>query len=115
MNIKTIQVTAGRTFNHPHEQYSNLRPSVTMVADLADGEDAKEATKQLQQVAEGMVEDHKQNLLKSLEELYQMTERTAELQGLQRQLKGAQTRIDEIRRQNPELNLLTDEPSQKAE
>lgn len=35
MRIKTITVTAGRTFNHPYEQYSNLRPEVTMVADLA--------------------------------------------------------------------------------
>ena len=30
MKINTITVTAGRTFNHPHEDYSNLRPSVTM-------------------------------------------------------------------------------------
>jgi hypothetical protein len=32
MKINSITVTAGRTFNHPHEQYSNLRPEVTMTA-----------------------------------------------------------------------------------
>ena len=35
MKIQTITVTAGRTFNHPHEQYSNLRPEVQMTATLA--------------------------------------------------------------------------------
>src|SRR5216684_1345039 len=105
MKIKTITVTAGRTFNHPHEQYSNLRPEVTMVAELAEGEDALAATKQLQQQAEGLVEDHKQGLLKSLEELYQLTERQAEMRGLQKELSKAQTRLSEIRSEHPELAL----------
>jgi predicted KAP-like P-loop ATPase len=105
MKIKCITVTAGRTFNHPHEQYSNLRPEVTMTATLDDGEDAAEAAKQLQQRAEGLVEDHKQGLLKSLEELYSLTTKQAEMRGLQRQLADAQSRLDEIRKEHPQLTL----------
>ena len=103
MKIRTIQVTAGRTFNHPFEDYSNLRPEVTMTAELADNEDANIATRQLQQRAEGLVEDHKQGLLKSIEELHQLTERQKEIVGLERQLSSAQARIDEIRKQNAGL------------
>ena len=76
-----------------------------MTADLIDGEDTISATRQLQQEAEGLVEDHKQGLLKSLEELYQLSERQAEVMGLQRQLNTAQTRLNEIRSENPELAL----------
>lgn len=106
MKIQTITVTAGRTFNHPHEQYSNLRPEVSMVATIDEGEDAAEATKQLQARAEQLVEDHKQGLLKSLEELYQLSERQAEMRGLQRTLTDAQDRLDSIRKTHPEINLI---------
>lgn len=105
MKINTIQVTAGRTFNHPHEQYSNLRPSVTMVATLEEGEDPGAATRELQAKAEQIVEDHKQGLLQSIEELYQLTERQAEMRGLQRQLEAAQKRLETIRSENPTLQL----------
>ncbi len=105
MKINTIQVTAGRTFNHPHEQYSNLRPSVTMVATIEDGEDAAKATRELQAKAEQIVEDHKQGLLHSIEQLYQLTERQAEMRGLQNELERAQKRLEAIRAENPTLQL----------
>lgn len=105
MKINTISVTAGRCFNHPHEQYSNLRPEVTMTATVDDGEDPKEAAKALQAQAEGLVEDHKNSLLQSIEELYQMTQRQAELRGLTRQLTDAQARINDIRKEHPTLQL----------
>ena len=105
MKINTITVTAGCTFNHPHEQYSNLRPEVTMTATLDEGEDANKAAQQLQQQAEQLVEDHKQGLLHSIEELYQLTERQAEMRGLQTELKRAQDRLDCIRKEHPTLQL----------
>lgn len=105
MNVKTIQVTAGRTFNHPHEEYSNLRPSVTMVAELAPGDDPSQAVKELQKQAEGLVEDHKQSLLHSLEELYQLSRRQAEVRRLLTELTRAQDRLTEIRKEHPELAL----------
>lgn len=110
MNITKIKVTAGRTFNHPYEQFSNLRPEVTMEADLSPGEDATAAVKELQARAEGAVEDHKQGLLKSLEEIHQLTERQREVRGLERELQRTQQRLTEIREQNPQL-VLTNEPN----
>lgn len=73
-----------------------------MEATLAEGEDVAGATKALQQQAEGLVEDHKQGLLRSIEELYQLSTRQAEVIGLQRQLQSAQDRLDTIRKENPE-------------
>jgi len=103
MTIKTITVTAGRTFNHPHEQYSNLRPEVTMIASLDDGEDATKAAQELQARAEQLVEDHKRGLLSSIEELFQLTERQSEMRGLQKELQRAQMRLEEIRKEHPAL------------
>jgi hypothetical protein len=105
MKINTITVTAGRTFNHPHEQYSNLRPEVSMTATLDDGEDPTHATRVLQSRAEGLVEDHKQGLLSSIEALYQLTTKQAEVRGLQNELKRAQDRLNDIRSENPSLQL----------
>lgn len=98
MKIQEIVVTAGRTFNHPHEQYSNLRPEVSMRATVEEGEDVSAATKELQARAEGLVEDHKNGLLRSIEELYQLTTQQAEMRGLQNQLGQTQARLDEIGR-----------------
>lgn len=103
MKINTIQVTAGRTFSHPHEQYSNLRPEVTMTATIEDGEDATKAAQELQARAEQIVEDHKQGLLRAIEDLYQLTTRQAEMRGLQNELKRAQDRLGEIRKEHPQL------------
>lgn len=105
MKITNIEVSAGRTFNHPREQFSNLRPEVKMTATLEDGEDPAKATRELQATAEQMVEDHKQGLLRSIEELYQLTERQAEMRGLQKQIQIAQNRLDEIRKDHPTLQL----------
>ncbi len=106
MKITEIIVTAGRTFNHPHEQYSNLRPDVVLKASLEEGEDPLAAARELQAKAEGLVEDHKRSLLNSIEELYQLTERQSEMRGLQKQLQEAQKRINQIREESPELKLL---------
>lgn len=105
MKVTTIEVTAARTFNHPHEEYSNLRPAVRMAATLDPDEDPAAAVKSLQAKAEGLVEDHKQSLLQSLEELYQLSTRQAEVRGLQKQLTQAQDRLNEIRKAHPELAL----------
>lgn len=103
MQITQIKITAARTFNHPHEQYSNLRPEVSLVATIADGEDARQCVKTLQAQAEELVEDHKRNMLTSLEELYQLNERQSEVRGLERQLRDAQARLESIRQENPSL------------
>ena len=109
MNITKITVTAARTFNHPNEQYSNLRPEVTMTATLAPGEDASAATKQLQQQAEGLVEDYKRNLIQSIEELEQMRRNQQEVTELNRQLERAQARLTALRA-NPSAQLTDSTP-----
>ena len=105
MIIKEITVSAGRTFNHPYEQFSNLRPGVTVRADLAEGEDATKAINDLQSLAEKTVEDHKQALLHSLEELHFLTEDQREMTSLGEQVTRSQARIDEIRKHHPQLTL----------
>lgn len=76
-----------------------------MTATLENGEDATEAARELQARAEQIVEDHKQGLLRSIEELFQLTERQAEMRGLQNELKRAQDRLDNIRKEHPTLQL----------
>jgi hypothetical protein len=106
MKITEIIVNAGRTFNHPYEQYSNLKPGVTLKATVEDGEDPAAVVRELQHRAEGWIEDHKHGLLKSIEELYQLTQRQQEVRGLQAELRRAQDRLDRIRSENPEVALL---------
>jgi len=105
MKVTSITVTAGRVFNHPHESYSNLRPEVTMTALVHAGEDPAKCVRELQAQAEGLVEDHKQGLLRSIEELHQLTERQTEMRGLQRELTRAQDRLNDIRKAHPQLSL----------
>ena len=109
MKITEIVVNAGRTFNHPYEQYSNLKPGVTLKATIDDGEDVAAAVRELQQKAEGWIEDHKQGLLRSIEELQRLTERQAEVRGLEESLRRAQERLDAIRSLHPELKALPEQ------
>ena len=59
--------------------------------------------------SQGLVEDHKQSLLKSIEELYQLTERQSEVRGLQQELGRAQARLEAIRKENPDVLMITGE------
>jgi ABC-type transporter Mla subunit MlaD len=105
MQVTEVIVSAGRTFNHPYENYSNLKPQVTFKATLSEGEDVAAVTKELQAQAEGMVEDHKQNMLKSINQLYQLTQAKAEVEGLERQIRSAQHVLETLREDNPQLAL----------
>ena len=97
MQVTEIVVSAGRTFNHPYEQYSNLKPHVTVKASLSEGEDFQAAIKELQSVAEGLVEDHKRNLLASIEELQEMSRRQQEVTRLESTIRRAQQDLDRLR------------------
>lgn len=105
MNVKEITVSAGRTFNHPFESYSNLKPHVTVRAEIADGEDWAEAIKILQAKAEGLVEDHKQSMLKSLEELQDLTEKQARIANLSQVIARAQQELDSLRNGLPAIEF----------
>lgn len=103
MQVLEIVVSAGRTFNHPYEQYSNLRPQVTMKANLQEGDDPDLAAQALQAKCEKLVEDHKTALLKQLEELYHLSQAKQEMADLEQRLKASQMRLNQIRIENPQL------------
>ncbi len=105
MKITEVKVSAGRTFNHPHESYSNLRPHVELRATIEEGDDPHKVVKDLLASAEQIVEDHKQAMLQSIDNLYQLTERQREMTTLQEQLGRAQSRLDQIRNQYPQLQF----------
>lgn len=63
MKIRTISVTAGCTFNVPHEPFANSRPAVTFTADLELGDEAEACAKELQVRAETLVQAHKDVLV----------------------------------------------------
>lgn len=105
MKATKIHVSAGRTFNHPYEQYSNFRSDASLDAELLEGESPLEAIKAAQAQVEQLAEDHKQNLLKSIHELHDLTLRQREMCELSKELSKSQKRLDEIRKQHPELHL----------
>jgi hypothetical protein len=105
MQIAEVTVGAGRTFNHPFEQYSNLRPSVTFRAVLQEGDDAAAVAKELQAKAEQLVEDHKQFMLSSLRTLHYLSEAQRRLVSLESQIKAAQSEVEALRKDNPQLAL----------
>lgn len=114
MTVTEITITSGRTFNHPHEQYSNLRPSVTLKASLAEGDDPDAAIKALQAKAERLVEDHKTLLLESLDRIWEQDQIDGQIADLERQLTSAQGRLESLRNQRsllPAANAETENGS----
>jgi DNA repair exonuclease SbcCD ATPase subunit len=97
MKIERITVSAGRTFNHPHESYSNLKPFITLEATLIEGDDPEACVKELQGKAERMVEDHKTNMLASLNSLYEAEQINGQILSMESELKRAQSRLEQLR------------------
>lgn len=97
MNVTHIKVLAGRTFNHPHESYSNFKHSVVLESNLAAGEDPVAAVKDLQAKAEQLAEDHKNHILNSVETLHEMAACTREIQSLESTIKNAQVSLEAAR------------------
>ncbi|MEQ1861867.1 MAG: hypothetical protein ABMA13_18265 [Chthoniobacteraceae bacterium] len=74
-----------------------------MTAELQEGDDPLACAKALQHQAETLVEDHKQAMLRSIEELEHMRRSESELRELGEMMKRQQQRIDDLRRAHPEL------------
>lgn len=55
MKVTEITVHAGRTFNHPFEQFSNFRPGLSMTASLEEGEDQIFTYRALATMAEDLI------------------------------------------------------------
>jgi len=97
--LKVIEITvgAGRVVNHPYESYSNLKPSISLKAEIGEGEDWEQCLKELQAKAERLIEDHKQNLLKSIIDIEDMKRAQREAADLERQINNAQQKLDRLR------------------
>ena len=98
MKISNVHVSAGRTFNHPFEQYSNFRCDVQLQAHVEDGEDPIAATHELQATVEKIAEDHKQDLLKNIRKLQEIARANEEISELERRTDMALNRIKELRK-----------------
>ena len=101
MKITEITVSAGRVISHPIENYSNLRPQISLKAVLDDGEDAVEATRQLQAKAEGLVEDHATQLTKHIRDMYYLGEKEKERARLEENIIASQKRLEGLRGEIP--------------
>ena len=106
MQITEITVHAGRTFNHPYESYSNLRPEVTLKASLTDGEDPEVVVQRLQSKAEGLVEEHKSQMLNSLEAIHYQEQHDQEMASLEEQLSRSRARLAELQKEDRENKAL---------
>lgn len=103
MKVINISVSAGRTFNHPFEQFSNLRSDVEVTAMVHQGEDFEADVKELQGKVERLAEDHKQLMLKSLREAEELSSMQREAFDLQQALKRSQERLEMMRKIHPEV------------
>jgi predicted signal transduction protein with EAL and GGDEF domain len=97
MQITEVAVSAGRTFNHPFENFSNFRPEVTVKARVQEGDDAEAAVRELQKKAETLVENHKNAILAHLHTLQNLSKTEDEINQLEARIAAAQTRLDQIR------------------
>lgn len=98
MKIHNIHVSAGRTFNHPFEQYSNFRCDVQLQAGLEPDEDPMKATQELQATVEKIAEDHKQDMLKNIRQLEKISRCNEEISALEERMQQADSRIKDLRR-----------------
>jgi hypothetical protein len=104
--VTEITVSAGRVIPHPFVQYANLRPMITIKAELDEGEDFKAVAKDLQATAEGMIEDHSRYMVRSLEELENLTRKQARVASLEASIRRAQSDLDELRKDMPALQAI---------
>lgn len=67
MKITEIQASCGVTFSHPHESFSNFRPSITLKATISEGEDPMLEALSLELKALVLVEGQKRHILSSIQ------------------------------------------------
>lgn len=103
MKVTEITVSAGRVVSHPVENYSNLKPMVSLKAVLDEGDDYEQSIKDLQAKAEGLVEDHANALKKHIRDMHYLSEREREAKRLEDAITASQERLAEIRSEMPLL------------
>jgi hypothetical protein len=96
MKIRTVKVTAGRVLPHPLESYANIRPEITLDADLEEGEDPDQAARALQGKAESLLEQHAEDLKKFLQDQEIRRQRAQELKSLRERIDRDKERLVEL-------------------
>jgi fructose-1,6-bisphosphatase len=115
MTITEITVSAGRTFNHPYENYSNLKPMITVRASLEADDSWQDRVKQLQEQTEQLVEDHKQALLTEIKATHAIMQTRGEVTRLQRQIELAMERIEDLRKHGERFYAIGDKRENEEE
>lgn len=105
MKITNIDVSAGRTFNHPYESYSNFRFDLSLRAELGPDDDPGEVLRVLQAQAESAAEQHKRTLLKDVEHLHEAQRLDEELRSMEQRLRTAQQAFREAKIRRGEIQL----------
>ena len=97
MIVTQITIRAGRTFNHPHEQFSNLRCDVEATATVAENESAADAIKLLQSRLEEAVEEHKNKMLTDIRFLKQKAELEKSIAKAEREIQEREQYLKSMR------------------
>jgi hypothetical protein len=109
MKITEITVHAGRTFNHPYEQYANFKPGLSLRATItSEDEDVEQATKALQTIAERMAEGQKQQILADLHHLERQARISSSIASTERQIERLQQELATLK-QTPQIETTKQE------
>lgn len=96
MKIRSITVTAGRVLPHPLQDYANIRPELTLQADLEEGENAEAAARALQGKAESLLEQHAADLSKFLKDQEARRQRAVELRDIRDRIQRDKERLAKL-------------------
>ena len=95
MKIVEITVSSGTTFNHPHEQYCNFRPSITLKASVVE-ENIIASIIGLQETADKLVRDHRKAILDRIARGREVEHTEYELERLQHDMKEIGLALDKV-------------------
>jgi hypothetical protein len=110
MTITSIAATAGRTFNHPHEQFANFRFELHFTAQLEDGEDAGQALALLKARTEAEADAHKAAILADIERKRRIAVVAQELEFERRKAFDHEAGKARVAKLEAELTQLTSSP-----
>jgi hypothetical protein len=94
MKIVRITAHAGCTFNHPHEQYSNFRPGITLEAEVEKRDDLEVVVKELQAATQELLDAEKARILADCGRVHKVRLLKAEMAAFIEQANSAQADID---------------------
>lgn len=93
MKIKNIKVTAGRTFPHPLENFSNIKFELSISAEIEESENFEKALDILRVEAETLAEAHKRELIEDHKKLEALKEQRRDVERLQENIDQNQEAI----------------------